>query len=231
MIGVFGGGIYGLYAYAQATEEFRVTTMHVRGLDWVAEQDIMAASQVTTDDNLLFLNRSLVAQRVSELPGIESAGVEKMFPDTLLIEVKERKPFVSLVVRNNVYAVDRSGVVIRAEPRAGNHVGPLLTEVADISILELGDRIEDAAFREAMDVWDAFRTTAMAEQVAVSEIAAVATNDIRMYCVDLPFELRWGRGDYERQARRLDILWQERGDDLGCSEYLDLRFGEQVACR
>ncbi len=231
VIGALSGGVYGLYAYAQSTEEFRVTAMHVRGLSWIPEQDIMLASELTTDNNLLFLSRNGVASNVIAHPGVKSCTVEKLFPDTVIIEVEERNPVATILVRNNLYAVDSEGVVIRREPTDGRHFGPIITEIPGLDFVEPGQVIESAPFREALQIWYAYHSTDMADSVAVSEIAALATNDIRMYCVDLPFELRWGRGDYGNQAKRLDILWQEAGDELGCSVYLDLRFGEQVACR
>ena len=230
VIAVLGGLGYGVYAYAQSTEEFRVTAMHVRGLSWVPEQDIVAASELTTDHNLLFLSRSAVARKVEELPGIKYCHVEKLFPDTVIIEVEEREPVATVLVRNNLFAVDAEGVVIRREPTDGRHFGPMITEIPGLDFVEPGEALDTAPFLEALKVWYAFNTTAVSDELSISEIAALATNDIRMYCVDLPYELRWGRGNYGDQAKRLDILWQEAGDDLGCSVYLDLRFGEHVAC-
>ncbi len=71
----------------------------------------------------------------------------------------------------------------------------------------------------------------MASVTPVDELAVYDDNDIRMYCATLPFEIRWGRGDYDVQARRLDILWQELEGRLPCTEYLDLRFGRDLACK
>jgi len=52
-----------------------------------------------------------------------------------------------------------------------------------------------------------------------------------MYCDELQFEIRWGRDDVVQQARNLDVLWQQRGADLPCTSYLDLRFGQDLACK
>lgn len=71
----------------------------------------------------------------------------------------------------------------------------------------------------------------MAAQVNVSEISAARANEILMYCEELPFEIRWGRGDPVAQAERLDFLWNAKGGHLECAEYLDLRFDNDLVCR
>ncbi|HIJ66215.1 MAG TPA: hypothetical protein HPP77_09735 [Candidatus Hydrogenedentes bacterium] len=75
----------------------------------------------------------------------------------------------------------------------------------------------------------------MAGHVTVSEIAAPHEDHIRMYCDELPFEIRWGRRDFVNEAHRLDLIWRETGHmervDPPCQEYLDLRFGNEPVCR
>ena len=47
----------------------------------------------------------------------------------------------------------------------------------------------------------------------------------------LSFELGWAKGDFGRQVRRLEVLWGELDGELGCSEYLDLRFDADLICK
>jgi hypothetical protein len=65
----------------------------------------------------------------------------------------------------------------------------------------------------------------------LSELAALRGNDVRMYCAGEDYEIRWGGDDVEAMAQRLEVLWQKFDGDLPCREYVDLRFGANVACK
>jgi len=85
--------------------------------------------------------------------------------------------------------------------------------------------------KAALAVWAAFSRTAMAGDVSVSEISAARENRVCMYCDELNFEIRWGGEDLERQAGKLDVFWRAQNKNIRCKEYLDLRFGNDVACK
>jgi len=230
-LGILGGACYGFYRYAHDTREFQIHTMKIEGLNLVSDQAIVKASKLTQQDNLLLIRCGKVAQRIEGLPGIKQCKVERVFPDTLFIRVTERKPVATVLLRNHLYEIDDEGVVVREIASSKGHAGPYITDLGDIGMLEVGQQIKAPEMLEALKVWQAFRTTNMAKDVTVSELAAKSTNDVRMYCDQLPFELRWGRGDYKRQARRLDVLWKQEGKELDCNQYLDLRFGPLLACK
>ena len=82
-----------------------------------------------------------------------------------------------------------------------------------------------------MVLWQAFEESRLHDVLTVSELAVYDADDIRMYCDEVPYELRWGRGHFERQVRRLEVLWSELDGVLGCTEYLELRFDRVLACK
>ena len=136
----------------------------------------------------------------------------------------------TLVVNNRTYEIDASGVILDSAGRR-LYVGPLLALHPPISTVAPGEPVDRPELAEGLAVWEAYAKTRMASVTPVDELAVYDDNDIRMYCATLPFEIRWGRGDYDVQARRLDILWQELEGRLPCTEYLDLRFGRDLACK
>lgn len=229
-LAALGGAAYGVYILAQKTEEFRITTLEMDGLERVGEDEVVAASGLTTKSNLLFLRGAAVARRIESIPGVRSCQVSKIFPDTLLIQVEERKPIASLVLRNDMYEIDADGFVMSEIAKGSEPVYPLITDVPRLTYVEPGEAIAAAELHEALAVWQAFRVSDTARDLNVAELSARHINDIRMYCDELDYELRWGRGDYVRQARRLDVLWKRQGKVLPCDYYLELRFGEQLAC-
>ena len=228
LIGVFG---LGTYVYAKAEPCFRVQTIRVEGADKLQEDAIIAQSGVSNEDCLLFLDAGAVRDRVAAIPYVRSCRVMRYFPNKLVIGIQERVALATLMVENRLFEIDDEGNVLRELPRDKGHVGPFITNVADLGYVEAGQQLNQRALMKALAVWCAFSRTAMARDVTVSEISAAQENRIRMYCDELNFEIRWGRDNIDKQAKKLDIFWSSQNKNVHCKDYVDLRFGNDVACR
>jgi len=230
-LGVVVGGGYALYDYARTSERLRVETITVDGALVLDEMDVITESGVTNADNLLFLDVNGVRDRVLAMPYVKSCRVERDFPNKVIVSIEERTAFATLLVENRSFLLDREGVVLEELEPNQLPVGPFITEVPDLGFIQLGAQLTQEPMSAALAVWAAFQTTDMAGDVTVSEIAAPHEDHIRMYCDELPFEIRWGRRDFVNEARRLDLIWRGTDHDPPCEEYLDLRFGNEPVCK
>lgn len=226
-----GAMVYYVVGFASSSQEFRLRIVRLEGLVTLSEAEVLRAAGVEGGDNIIQLDRAALAGRIAAMPRVASAEVSIVFPDTLIVRVVERIPVAALIVRNKAFELDRAGVVLRRYGVGEMPRSPLITEVAGLDAVEIGDTIELPHLDAALRVSEVFAATAMAAEVTLSEISPHSLNEIVMVADELPFELRWGRGDPALQARRLDALWRERGGELGCQEYLDLRFGEDLICK
>ncbi len=226
-----GGVAYGLYRFAIQSRTFNVRTVHIEGACFLQEADILAQSGITSDDNLLFLNVSSVRDRMLAIPYVRTCEALRTFPDTVTIRIVERVPKATLVVNNRNYEIDEESVVLREIPSGDPCPEPFITNVGGSQAVEPGLRLEQPEIAQALSAWKAFRAEPIAQEITLSEIAALRVNDIRMYFNELPFEVRWGRKDFESQARRFETLWRAKEKWLPCAEYLDLRFDRDVACK
>lgn len=222
-----GWGAHAFYGFAR--DDYPVRTIRVEGADVLEEELLVAESGITSADSVLLLDVEAVRERIEALPYVRSCMVARVHPDSVLISIKEREAVATLLVSNRMFHIDRACVVLRELSRGETHTGPFVT-TPGLGPIDLGQQLDCPPLRAAVAVWQAFSRSKMAGDVTVSEIAAWGENDIRMYCDELPFEVRWGRKDFENQARRLDVLWDELGKDITCREYLDLRFGNDVVC-
>lgn len=222
---------YYLAGFMQSSEEFHLSTVRLEGLDVLTEEKVLGASGVSSGDSVMELNPAQIESAIETLPYVETAEVTLVFPDTMIVRVQERTPAATLIVRNAAYEVDRTCVVLRRYANGAPLMPPLVTNVGDVGVVEVGEVLESAALKEALAAWDAFRATRAASDLTLSEIAARSPDEILMFFDELPYEMRWGRGEVALQAERLDVLWQERGGQLECAEYLDLRFGADIVCK
>ena len=221
------------YGYLQTSPVYAVQWIRVEGTDFLSPKNVLDESGLTRADNLLFLDSAETHARVESIPYVKTCRLERVFPNQVTLELEERVPVATLLVNNHLFEIDTDGVVLRELAADRPHVGPLITNVQALVSVEPSQELAEQhpALMTALDVWKAFSGVSMAGDVTVSELAAFGTNEIIMYCNELPFEIRWGRGDFAEQARLLDILWREKHGELGCREYLDLRFGADLVCK
>jgi cell division protein FtsQ len=222
---------YAFYQYVGESPRFLVRSIRVEGATVLSPEAIRAAAGVTAVDNLLMFDAERIRKRVEAMPYVRNCQVERGYPDQVIIRVEERAPEATILVHNCGFEVDSDGMVLRELDGFGPHTGPLITNVADVGFVEVGSRLDNPALKAALDVWHAFSNVPVSNQMKLSEIVARSPSDLSMFCDDVPFEIKWGRTDFEGQAKRLDILWREKGGKLGCKEYLDLRFDNDVVCK
>ncbi len=230
-LGMVAAFARGAYVYAVNDPQFHVQTIRVTGFERLQDESIIHYSGLNSGDSLLLLNAEATRERVSHMPFVKSCQVLRYFPDMVSISVQERVALATLMVGNRLFEVDDECNVLREMLPEGLHVGPFITNVPDLGYVEVGQRLESPPMARALAVWRAFGATAMAKEVTVSEISAGHEGQITMYCDELRPEVRWGRDNFEKQAAKLDIFWQNQDKKIRCKDYVDLRFGDDVACK
>lgn len=230
-LAVLGGSILAFYRYAQASDYFAVKQLRVDGANVLRPEYVVSVAGVTNEDNVVFLNLGRIQDRVESIPYVRACEVTRAFPDTVVIRIEERTPVATVLADNHMFEVDDECVVLRQLKAFEPYTPPFITDVGGLGFVEPGKSLEDTALKAAIEAWYAFQETPMAKKVVVSEIAASSMNNVRMYFDDFAYEVRWGRGNFEQQAENFHDLWAHLDERIGCQEYLDLRFGNDVACK
>jgi cell division protein FtsQ len=95
-----------------ATSGFALREVWVEGRGETAVADILAAVQANRGDPILAIDIDAVRQRLEDLPWIETASVERRFPDQLVVSVTEAAPMALWQRNQKLYLVSRNGAVI-----------------------------------------------------------------------------------------------------------------------
>ncbi|NLV45558.1 MAG: FtsQ-type POTRA domain-containing protein [Candidatus Hydrogenedentes bacterium] len=227
---LLGAAVFAVYV--PRSSYFSVQEITFENQRVLGEADIREAAGITVDDNILFLDVDAVRARVESLPYVKRCDVVKSIREKKVhLRIVERKAAATVMLNNHLFEVDRELVVLRELSPFSIHSGPLITSLPDVQVLEAGKAIESPELKAALDLWQAFQTLPFADQLTLSELSAESTTQLRMYFEELPYEMRWGRSDFETQANRLAILWEEMGGFIPCEYYLDLRFDANLACK
>jgi cell division protein FtsQ len=95
-----------------AASGFALREVRVEGRGETAVPDILAAVQANRGDPILGIDIDAVRQRLEDLPWIETASVERRFPDQLVVQVTEAAPMALWQRNQKLYLVSRDGAVI-----------------------------------------------------------------------------------------------------------------------
>lgn len=105
-----------LAAVATRTPLLDVDHVRVGGVAGERSDEVVAAASVAADQPLVSLDGGAVADRIEELPWVESAQVSRSWPATVRIEVTPRSVVAAVqVTGDHIALVDAEGVVVSIE--------------------------------------------------------------------------------------------------------------------
>jgi hypothetical protein len=107
---------------------FAVTELAVRGNSRIARDDLMRWAELQRGMSIWDADPVRVRARLRAHPDIEDASIRRDFPRRVVLRVRERTP-VAIALLDELYYVDRSGVVMSRVRAQDNHDLPLITGV------------------------------------------------------------------------------------------------------
>jgi cell division protein FtsQ len=121
-----------------------VRHVEVTGTHIVPKSRVVAATGVQVGGSMIDLDTGAVADRVAGIQQVESVRVERHWPTTLRIEVRERTPAVVAVRGRRYYQIDRFGVTVLATATRPRGLPELVVSAPDPG---------DPATAAALAVW------------------------------------------------------------------------------
>ena len=107
--------VLGVGAYATTQSSFlSVGEITVKGVEKrVTEEEVLEVADINQGDSMFGLDLAKADENVTSLPWVSEVTVERKWPRSILITLKEREPSVIAVIPNGEkFLLDRSGVVL-----------------------------------------------------------------------------------------------------------------------
>jgi cell division protein FtsQ len=95
---------------------FGLDQVAVRGHRFTSDADIFDALDFGHARTLVSFDSRAAQARIEDLPWIERASIERIFPDRLEVRVVERTPFAVWQVAGRTYLIDKTGRTLTAIP-------------------------------------------------------------------------------------------------------------------
>jgi cell division protein FtsQ len=91
---------------------FGLEAVTISGERELTEKEILGTAEIGPQSSLLFLDATRVRNRLAAMPLVKEASVSKLYPNRLLIEVEERRPFALWQKDGQVHIIAADGTPI-----------------------------------------------------------------------------------------------------------------------
>ena len=95
---------------------FEVKNFVYNGLNVLVEEEISSIIETYNNANLLFLDHRNIEKELVKLPYIKSVEIEKKYPDSIIINIKEREPLARIKNNGQFLSFTSSGFIVESTP-------------------------------------------------------------------------------------------------------------------
>ena len=119
------GGLEG-YQFATTSPQFEISEVTVVGNQTLPDKELHSWLGSVTGENIFSLNLEDLSSRLVRHPWIQTVSVRKVFPQNIVVEVTERKPYARVRL-DEVYVMDNFRVLLSLETKEYRHL-PLIVQ-------------------------------------------------------------------------------------------------------
>lgn len=182
----------------------RVQKVEVQGCHRIDHQKVLEAASIPSQTPILKLDLKEISQRVEVLPWVRSCKVRRVLPDTVSLNVEERRP-VALINLKKLYYVDEDGTPF-TEVSPGDALDyPILTGWEDHVREECSGR---ELIREALWFLGEVQNSPYLSHEGVSEIHLNEFDELTVFTTKRGTMIALCRGDLKLTLRRLEEVWK-----------------------
>ena len=192
----------------------RVREVVVLGCEARDPADVVDLAAIANEESIFKLNFDEIRAKIDADPYFEVESIDYLFPDTLRIQVFERRASAAIRYQDSFLVVDETGFVLEVQPGLGDLDLPVVSSLNVVGGAAVGETV--AASQESqMDALRAILTELHSQDVIqlVSEINLEAVSDLWMTTVS-GFEVRLG--NFEDMAEK--IRWLRAVEPILVSE-------------
>lgn len=195
----------------------KVREVVVVGATHVSSDEIATIAGLDDSDNLLLVSPGGVEDKVSELPWVKRARVDRKLPGTVRVKITERRPAMVLSVQDQRWTLDVFGNVLTEG--ASSDKLPVLA-AASVMVPEAGARLEAPEIQAALGAW---RSLSSKVRDRVAAVLAPTPERITL-SLDNGTQVRFGAAEaLEAKNEVLEVLLAQLEAEGRTAAYIDVR--------
>ena len=196
----------------------------IQGLGYTPETKVLRVFIWDFDQSIFSIPLAERRRRLLAIDWVEDASVSRIWPDRLLVRIRERKPVAFVLFRSGVLLIDAHGVLLDPPPQA-HFAFPVLSGVRQ-------DETEDQR-REQVRALLRLQEDMGYMAKDVSEVNTADPENIRIVAQveNRAVELMMGNGNFAQRYQNFLAHYPEIGKRSPNVKSFDLRLDGQVTAR
>ncbi len=133
--------IFAIYNFIQS-DFFILEKIDVKGNKNISKSDILNVVNIKIGSNIFHLNLRQTSQNLNLLPAIKNVTILRKLPDTVIINVEERKYFAVIPYKNCFKIIDNEFIIIKNANKISSIDVPLITGINMPDNIQNGEMID-----------------------------------------------------------------------------------------
>lgn len=131
---------------------FPIKRINVSGSEIYSKGQIVKASKLTTEDNLFVVSEKTIEKNIRKsLPYIDEVKIKRVFPDAVILNVKDANEFAYYITDNQNYILSENGYVLKQQADTPQNVFEIVTNGITGKVGEKA-KYKNSAEQELVDV-------------------------------------------------------------------------------
>ena len=104
--------LIGTIIFILTTPMFNIKNINISGIEHLTEEQVISLSELNKNENLFKNSKSKITSNIKQTPYVESVIIKRKLPDTIDIQIKERKRSYMLKFVNGYVYIDTQGYIL-----------------------------------------------------------------------------------------------------------------------
>jgi cell division protein FtsQ len=224
-LSVAAGGVLGARMLV-SSDFFRVARIEVENQQRITAEEIVGLSDIQPGVSIFSLDLPLIGRKIEENPWIAEARVERIYPDEVLIRVRERQ--VSAIINlGYLYYVDPAGEIFKLLDPGDPLDYPALTGLEQKHFLDQPQQARQL-LGEALALLSELAGRQHFNLDEVSELRLDPEGGITLYTLQGAVPVQMGFGEFSGKLDRLERVYQDIQPHLATLRGIDLNVLDRV---
>jgi cell division protein FtsQ len=182
------------------------------------KKDIEHSLEGKKSENILLVDIVRLQQSLEAHRWVKEAHIRKIFPASLSIEIRQRKP-IAVLKKQNLYLIDEEG----------HHIERIhATENQDFPLLIDSNNFRNHGEEKLKMAWDCLKDLSPSESQRIRALDLTYHNWVTLYPKDKEVRVILDHRHFAQRFRFFYEHYDELKADFGPLEYIDLRFQNRL---
>jgi cell division protein FtsQ len=194
------------YRLVSGAAYFRVQTVRLIGHQTLSQPDLLYLLAIPPEATLFQLDLARMGARLGRHPYVQAVTLRRQFPDTLIVTVQEREPYLVVQSEEQRVLLDTEGVVLG--PVSPQDLGFPRLRLREPRALAAGMRLHQEEVQRALECVRDYQASPMHGTTRLVALTVEPSGAVVLEVEAYPFTLRLGEGKLDAQLRRLPPVLQ-----------------------